>query len=117
MLRPAHAIPRIGRKGPPDMSSHSWIPTEDGPLDTFVNNFQTLIAASPTSYALVASDATAITAAYTTWHAAFLLAINPTTRTHATITTKNIQKANVMAVVRGYGATIRANRGVSDALK
>lgn len=96
---------------------NSWIPEKDGPLDTFVNNFQTLIAASPTSYALVASDATAITAAYTTWHAAFLLAINPTTRTHATITTKNIQKANVMAVVRGYGATIRANRGVSDALK
>lgn len=95
----------------------SWIPESDGPLDTFVNNFQTLIAAAPTSYGLVTSDATAITAAYTSWHAAFLAATNPTTRTHATITTKNLQKANVMGVIRGYGATIRANRAISDALK
>jgi hypothetical protein len=99
-----------------DMSS-SWIPTTDGPLDTFVNNFQTLIASSPTSYGLVTSDATSITSNYNSWHAAYLAAINPTTRTHATITTKNVQKANVMSVVRGYGATIRANRGISDALK
>jgi hypothetical protein len=58
-----------------------------------------------------------LTAAYNSWHSAFLAAINPTTRTHATITTKNVQKANVMSVVRGYGATIRANRAISDALK
>lgn len=95
----------------------SWIPEADGPLDPFVNNFQTLIAATPTAYALSTSDATAITAAYTSWHAAFLAATNPTTRTHATILTKNVQKGNVLSVIRGYGATIRANRGVSDALK
>lgn len=97
--------------------ANSWIPTLDGPLDTFALNFQTLIAASPTSYGLVAADATAITAAYTTWHAAYLAAVNPTTRTHATIMTKNIQKANVLSVLRGYGATIRVNRAVTDALK
>lgn len=97
--------------------SASWIPSNDGPLDTFVNNFQTLIAATPTNYGLVTADATAITAAYTTWHAAFLAAVNPTTRTKATITTKNLQKRNVMSVLRGYGATIRANRAVTDALK
>jgi len=97
--------------------STSWIPTNDGPLDTFVLNFQTLIAATPTAYGLVAADATAITAAYTAWHTAYLAAVNPTTRTHATIVTKDIQKSNVMGVVRGYGATIRANRAISDALK
>jgi len=95
----------------------SWIPTKDGPLDTFANNFQTLIAGNPTAYSLVAADATAITLAYTNFHSAYLAAINPTTRTHATIATKNTQKLNVMSVIRGYGATIRANRGVSDALK
>ena len=97
--------------------AHSWIPITDGPLDTFANNFQTLIAATPTAYGLVSSDATALTAAYASWHAAFLAAVNPTPPTTATIATKNIQKANVMSVIRGYGATIRANRAISDALK
>jgi len=95
----------------------SWIPTKDDALDPFINNFQTLIAASPTTYSLVVGDATAITAAYTAWHAAYLAAVNPTTRTTATVATKNIQKTNVLGVVRRYGATIRANIGVSDALK
>jgi hypothetical protein len=97
--------------------SKSWVPVNDDALDPFVNNFQTLIAANPTSYGLAAADATAITAAYTTWRAAYLAAINPTTRTKATVATKNIQKANVLGVVRRYGATIRVNRGISDALK
>lgn len=97
--------------------STSWIPTQDGPLDTFVLNFSTLITAAPTTYGLSTSDATAIAAAYTSWHAAYLAAVNPGTRTAGTIATKNIQKANVMSVVRGYGATIRANRAISDANK
>ncbi len=95
----------------------SWLPTNDTALDPFINNFQTLIAGSPTSYGLVAADATAITAAYTSWHAAFLAATNPTTRTKGTVATKNTQKANVLGVVRRYATIIRANLGVSDALK
>jgi hypothetical protein len=95
----------------------SYLPTRDADLDTWLNNFQTLIGAAPASYGLVASDATAITAAYTSWHTAYLAAVNPTTRTHGTVSTKNTQKANVSSVVRGYAATIRANRAVSDALK
>ena len=97
--------------------ANSWIPINDEALDPFLNNFQTLIAASPTSYGLVAGDATAITAAYTAWHTAFLAAINPTTRTRATVATKNTQKLNALQVVRRYAATIRANHGISDALK
>jgi hypothetical protein len=97
--------------------SGSYLPTRDEALDPWLLNFQTLIAASPTSYGLVTSDATAITAAYTSWHSAYLAATNPTTRTHATVSTKNTQKSNVIGVVRGYAATIRPNRAVSDALK
>src|SRR3954470_13564670 len=99
------------------MSTGSWIPTSDPLLDPFANNFQTLIAANPTAYALVAADATSITAAYNSYHLAFLAATNPTTRTKATVATKNVQKANVLGVVRRYGATIRTNHGISDALK
>ena len=95
----------------------SYLPTRDPELDSWLNNFQTLIAATPTNYGLVTSDATAITAAYTSWHLAYQAAVNPSTRTHGTVATKNTQKRNVTSVVRGYAATIRANRAVSDALK
>lgn len=92
-------------------------PTADGPLDTWANNFKTLIAASPTSYGLVTADGTALTTAYNAWHTAYLAAINPTTRTKATVEAKNVQKANLLTVVRGYAATIRVNRAVSNELK
>jgi len=95
----------------------SYLPNRDSDLDAWLLNFSTLITASPTSYGLVTSDATAIAAANASWHAAYLAATNPTTRTHSTVSTKNTQKANVIGVVRGYAATIRANRAVSDALK
>lgn len=95
----------------------SYIPSREADLDTFLANFKTLIAASPTSYGLVTADGTAITNAYNNWHSAYLAAVNPTTRTKATVITKNEQKANVLSVVRGYASTIRANAAVSDALK
>ena len=94
-----------------------YLPTADGPLDAWVNNFKTLIAASPTTYGLVAGDATSISTAYTNWHAAYLAAINPTTRTLATVATKKAQKVVVLGVVRGYAGPIRVNLAVSDALK
>ena len=95
----------------------SYIPSREADMDAWLLNFKTLIVASPTSYGLVTADGTAISAAYSAWNAAYLAATNPTTRTKATVQTKNQQKANVLSVVRGYAATIRANRAVSDALK
>ena len=92
-------------------------PTADGPLDTWANNFKTLIAASPTTYGLVTADGTALSNAFNSWHAAYLAAINPTTRTQATVAAKNVQKTNILTVVRGYAATIRVNRAVSNELK
>jgi hypothetical protein len=94
-----------------------YIPSRDADLDTWALNFKTLIAANPTNYGLQSADATAITNAYTSWNAAYLAANNPTTRTKATVATKNAQKANLLTVVRGYAATIRVNHAVSDALK
>jgi hypothetical protein len=92
----------------------SYIPSRDSDLDAWLTNFKSLIAASPTTYGLQTSDSTVITTAYNSWHAAYLAATNPTTRTHSTILTKNEQKASVLGVVRGYAATIRANRAVTD---
>jgi hypothetical protein len=95
----------------------NYLPSREDALDAWIANFKSLIAASPTTYGLVAGDATAITNAYNSWHTAYLLAINPSTRTSSTIIAKNTQKTNVLRVVRGYAATIRANRAVADNLK
>ncbi len=92
-------------------------PTADGPLDVWANNFKTLIAASPTTYGLVTADGTALTTAFNSWHTAYSAAVNPTTRTKATVEAKNVQKENILAVVRGYAATIRVNKAVSPELK
>ena len=97
--------------------SNSYIPAREADMDNWLNNFKTLIAANPTTYGLVTADATAITTAYTNWHAAYLTAVNPTTRTTAAVQTKNEQKQTVLGVVRGYADTIRVNMAVSDALK
>ena len=99
------------------MSSNSWIPLTDPALDTFANNFKTLIAASPTTYGLVSADATAITNAFNSWHTAYLAATTGTTRTHATVEAKNIQKTNLLTVIRNYAATIRVNRAVPNDAK
>ncbi len=94
-----------------------YIPSQDSLFDPFAINFKTLIVANPTNYGLQAPDGTAIAASVDSWHAAYLAATNPTTRTHATITTKNTQRTNCKGVIRGYAAQIRANRAISDALK
>jgi hypothetical protein len=97
--------------------SNSYLPSREADLDNWLNNFKTLIAANPTNYGLAAGDATAITTAYTNWHTAYQAAVNPTTRTKATVQTKNEQKAVVLGVIRPYVSTIQANHAVSDALK
>jgi hypothetical protein len=95
------------------MANGSWIPLKDGDFETFTNNFKTLVASNPATYGLQNSDSTAITNAYNSWHTAYLAATNGSTRTHGTIATKNQQKANLLTVIRGYGATIRANKAVT----
>lgn len=97
--------------------SSSYIPQRESDMDNWLNNFKTLIAATPTAYSLTTSDATSITNGYNSWHTAYLAAVNPTTRTTATVATKNTQKALVLTLVRGYADTIRVNSAVSDALK
>jgi hypothetical protein len=96
---------------------NDYIPARDSQLDAWLLNFKTLIAANPASYGLVAGDATAITNSYNAWHAAYLAATNPTTRTHVTVAAKDAQKILTLDVVRTYAATIRSNTAVSNELK
>lgn len=91
-----------------------YIPAPDADLDVWADNFQTVIAANPALYGLVVGDATAITAAFTAWHAAYLLAVNPATRTPPAVADKDVQKATALTVWRGYAQVIQNNAGVTN---
>lgn len=98
-------------------ASPPYIPPRDTDFDLWLENLETLITANPTNYGLVAGDATIIAAQNTAWHAAFILATTPATRTSANIAAKDAARASAEAVVRPYCQRIRANDSVSDALK
>lgn len=98
------------------MPAASYIPAKDADFDAFFNNFQTLIAANPTDYGLVVGDATAITTSYTTWHASYLLATNPDTRTTPVVAQKDANRAASTALIRPYAQEISRNSAISPEL-
>lgn len=99
------------------MATAPYIPASDAGFDTWLNNFATLIAATPTVYGLVAGDATAITAQKTAWNTAYALVVNPATKTSVTVAGKDAARATAEAVVRPYAVQISNNSGVDPSDK
>lgn len=95
----------------------SAIPTADAPLDAYTLNWKTLLTATPALYGMLAGDAVAITNAYNTFHAAFVLVSNPATRTSANVLAKDIAKASMLVLLRAQYRVIKANPAVLDANK
>ena len=91
-----------------------YIPSRDSKLDLWANNFQTLIAANPALYGLMAADAVIITAAYDTWNAAYLLVTSPSTKTAMTVSAKNTARVTMLAILRPYAINISLNAGVAS---
>jgi len=98
------------------MAVAAYIPAKDADFDPWLNNFQSLIAADPADYGLVAGDATTITAAYTAWHSAYLTATNPSTRTSPAIAQKDALRLSAEATVRPYAQQISRNAGIDPSL-
>jgi hypothetical protein len=91
-----------------------YIPkTEDG-LRNWANNFSTLITANPTTYGLMASDATAIAALVDAFDAALTLATDPSTKTKTTVLARDAAKSAMLPVLRHYAQTIKLNDGVTN---
>lgn len=97
--------------------SSDYIPAPDADYDLWATNFSTLLTASPGTYGLVAGDATAVAAVYSTWHAAYLAAINPATRTPVTVQAKDVARSASLVVIRPYAVTISNNAGVNPSDK
>lgn len=100
-----------------NMAYSSYIPAADSEFAVWLANFQSLLAANPTNYGLVAGDAAEVTTVNTAFQAAYVLATGGTTRTSATIAAKDNARAAAEAVVRPFAVQISLNGSVSDALK
>lgn len=96
------------------MPQAPYIPTQDGLLASWSDNFNTLISASPGTYGLLSSDATAIDSAVAPFLTAYAIAINPSTRTKPSVADKDALKSSMLEVVRPYAITIKNNSGVAN---
>lgn len=94
-----------------------YFPADNASQDTWSQNFNTLLTANPTDYGLTAPDAVLVDAAVDAFHAAYLAAINPATRTPVTIAAKDAALANMKSVVLPYAVQIAGNPAVANGLK
>jgi len=94
-----------------------YIPSKDADLADWSNNFSTLITAAPTTYGLVAGDATNISDVVDPFLAAYAIIVVPATKTVVTVADKNTTKFAMLSVVRGYAQRVAVNPGVSDSDK
>lgn len=94
-----------------------YIPAKDSEFDSWLVNFSTLLTASPTTYGLVAGDATTVDAVTDAWVAAYATAINPGTRTSVTIAIKDTARRNAEVTVRPFAVRISRNPAVSSGNK
>ena len=92
----------------------AYIPSKDAELGAWSLNFATLLTLDPPRYGLLPADALVVQTQYDIFAAAYLLAINPSTKTVVTVADKDGEKVTLLAIVRQYAALIRANKGVAD---
>jgi hypothetical protein len=94
-----------------------YIPARDADFKDWLDNFSTLINANPTTYGLTSGDAAAIGSVRTAFDSAYALAVNPATRTSATVASKDAARATAEATCRPFAIRVRNNPAVSNALK
>jgi hypothetical protein len=104
-----------------------YIPTQTSGLDTWSQNFATLISAAPATYGLTPTDATTIQAVVDAYHAAYLLAgttapphpvpVSPSTRNPVTVAAMRSQMGATVGTIRTYAQMIVRDPGVSNSDK
>jgi hypothetical protein len=89
-----------------------YIPPKQNDYDLWLANFAALTTANPPLYGLTAGDAVIIANAYADWHAAFLLATAPGTKTKVTVAAKDVERILSQDTVRPFAIQISLNAGV-----
>lgn len=94
-----------------------YIPARDADFNNWITNFNSLLTASPSTYGLIAADATAVDTVTDAWVAAYTAAIDPSTRTPVTVQAKDDARIDAQTTVRPYAQLISLNPGVLSANK
>jgi len=95
------------------MPAAPYIPPQDSAFDAWLLNFSTLLTASPTTYGLTSPAAVIVADKYTSWHASYIVAITPETRTSPAIAQKDAERASAEETVRPYAQLISRNAAVT----
>jgi hypothetical protein len=85
-----------------------FLPSKDQDLDAWATNFSARITLAPTTYGLVAGDATALATLVTGFSSALATATNPVTRTAGTVAAKDTARAVLVADIRSLARRIQA---------
>ena len=89
----------------------------DSQLYTGSAAFSTKITATPTAFGLVAGQATAYSGLNSAFSSAYLLAIDPVTRTKGAVSAKNVAKGNLKTMASNLAKIIDGTPAVTDAQK
>jgi len=94
-----------------------FIPHSDADLNSFAINLSAKITLAPTTYGLVAGDATALATLVTAFTSALSTAVTPATRTKTSIAAKDTARAVLVADIRSLARRIQATPTVTAAQK
>lgn len=92
----------------------SYVPADDAGFDAWAVNFSTLLTADPTAYGEDAASALAVQNEVDIWVPAYAAAIDPSTRTPATVAAKDAARVAVEDAARPVAQRINANGAVSN---
>ena len=93
-----------------------FIPPTDSLLATWSTTFLAAITAAPTSYGLVAGDATAYGVLDTAFQASFALCNDPATKTMSTVATKDADRLALVGKARALAAIAQAYPAITPTL-
>ena len=103
--------------GPYSSRTVPYIPASDAAFDAWALNFSTVLTANPATYDATSGMAGGVTAAYSTWHAAYLVVKVPSTKTKITVAAKQVARAALVALIRPIATRASADPAISIANK
>lgn len=96
--------------------SGPYIPTKDADVLSWSTNFDTLITATPTAYGLTAPQALVYAGLHAAFAASYAAAVAPSTRTIATVATKDTDKFDLLAEARLLANVVQAWPSITPTL-
>lgn len=96
------------------MAAQPYIPRADRHFRSFAEIFCKNISKDPARYMMVPAEANWLMQKYNEFNAAYLIAVNPATRTRGTIVAKQDARSIIEDLISKYAAFIKINRGITD---